>query len=271
MQIKSFLHCIYVLIFLGFLGCATDGRNEQRVAGRHESLTLGERDKPSRAVVLNPALKTEEVLAVSLQFLPEEQQRLLKDGLSPDATVTPITFANGDRGAFVLLGFSSRLSYQLLYRVRGQVVELVEFHEDPVWWGQTCTPDGDQLVVPVLPTFVDVQAPDGKRKRLLKVAVAIHPGTGMFSCGFALLEVTDQGLVSAFDGSEFDVNANPGGSRSTSRFQIITPSGQGPSEILEEGEDCSDYQESSDNFTNCHPRPSRRFRYDGWKFNPVQE
>jgi hypothetical protein len=221
---------------------------------------------------LSPALKTEEVLAVSSQFLPKEQQRLLKDGVSPEATVTPITFANGDRGAFVILGFSSRLSYQLLYRARGDVVALVEFHEEPVAWGQTCKPKGDELVpVPALPAFVDVQAPDGTRKRLLKVAINHHPGTGMFYCGFALREITDQCLVSVFHGTEFGVEAYPGGSRSTARFQIVTPLGQGPSEILEEGEDCRDYQESSDTFTNCHPRPRQRFRYDGWKFNPVQE
>jgi len=162
----------------------------------------------------------------------------LEQGFEYDnANFARIRFPNGDKGAFIAMGFSGIVrGYQFLYRISNDQAELVELIGRGPDWGIRSLQEFEKVDVEFLELVPDI---DGQPKQLLKVTGAGHSGTGLWTDGyFQIIDITDDGIKVIFTGAEAEIDANPGGYHHQYRYQYIDLDGDGGKEIIKEDEEC---------------------------------
>jgi hypothetical protein len=212
---------------------------------------------PSVDLILDP----EKAIAHSYDLL---QYRGLELGFSYDnANYASVHFPNGDRGAFVAIGFSGIVrGYQFLYRIRDDRVELVDLATGDIDWGIRDLQNPYKVGFGFLELFTGI---DKHSKQQLRVIGSGHHGTGLFSDGnFEIIDVTDEGMNVIFSGVEDDV---AGLHEERNRYYYYSDlDADGITEIIRDGEEC-------DSVYNVQPQKMEKtckFVYEIYKFNDVK-
>ena len=212
---------------------------------------------PSVELILDP----EKAIAYSYDLL---QYRGLEHGFSYDnANYASVHFSNGDRGAFVAIGFSGIVrGYQFLYRIRGDQVTLVDLVTGGIDWGiRDLEYSYYKVGIGFLELFTGM---DKHSKQQLRVIGAGHNGTGLFSDGnFEIIDVTDEGMNMIFSGVEDDVT---GAHEERNRYSYSDLDDDGVKEIIQDGEEC----DSVYNAQTQKMEKTCKFVYEIYKFNGVK-
>jgi hypothetical protein len=221
------------------------------------SAPSGEPTKPAPAVILT----REGAIAHSLNLLRDQGV----DWAHDNANLAEVRFPDGDRGAFVAVGFSGiAQGYQFLYRVEGEEVVLVDFISGPIDWGIWSLRDFETVDL----AFPELFPGEGARDReVIQVTGAGHAGTGLWVDGyFEIIEITEQGIRVLFSGAHVSINANPGGYERWYEYAYEDLNGDGVKEIIQSGETCQlERGESGLEKTDCQP-VERVFEFDGVQY-----
>ena len=218
------------------------------------SVPPGESTQPAPATILT----REGAIAHSLNLLREQGI----DWGHDNANFAGVRCPDGDRGAFVAIGFSGiAQGYQFLYRVDDGEVVLADFISGPIDWGIWSLRDFEtvDLIFPDLFPGED----DGDRE-VIEVTGAGHAGTGLWVDGyFKIIEITEQGIRVLFSGAHASINANPDGYERRYEYAYEDLDDDGVKEIIQTGEACQlEPGESGLEKTDCQP-VERVFQFDG--------
>jgi hypothetical protein len=210
--------------------------------------------KPAPAVILT----REGAIAHSLNLLRDQGV----DWGHDNANFAEVRFPDGERGAFVAVGFSGiAQGYQFLYRVEGEEVVLVDFISGPIDWGVWSLRDFERVDLAFPDLFTGEE--DGDRE-VIQVTGAGHAGTGLWLDGyFELIEITEEGIRVLFSGAHGGINANPGGFERRYTYAYEDLDDDRVKEIIQTGEECQlEPGESGLEKTDCQP-VERVFQFDG--------
>lgn len=221
----------------------------------------GESTRPAPAAMLT----REGAIAHSLNLLGEQGV----DWGHDNASFAEVRFADGDRGAFVAIGFSGiAQGYQLLYRIDDGEVILADFVSGPIDWGIWSLQDYE----PVDLAFPDLfPGEENGHREVIQVTGAGHGGTGLWEDGyFEILEITEEGIRILFSGTHASINANPGGYERYYEYAYEDLNDDGVKEIIQTGEECQlepgeSTLESRLQRTDCEP-VERIFQFDGRQY-----
>lgn len=226
------------------------------------SAPSGEPTKPAPAVILT----REGAIAHSLNLLRVQGV----DWAHDNANLAEVRFPDGDRGAFVAVGFSGiAQGYQFLYRVEGEEVVLVDFISGPIDWGVWSLRDFERVDLAFPDLFTGEE--DGDRE-VIQVTGAGHAGTGAWLDGyFEIIEITEEGIHVLFSGAHGSINANPGGFERRYTYAYEDLNDDGVKEIIQTGEECQlEPGESGLEKTDCQP-VERVFQFDGLTYVQREE
>jgi hypothetical protein len=218
--------------------------------------------QPSAAMIL----EREGAIAHSLNLLRDQGV----DWGHDNANFAEVRFPDGERGAFVAVGFSGiAQGYQFLYRVEGEKVVLVDFISGPIDWGVWSLRDFERVDLAFPDLFTGEE--DGDRE-VIQVTGAGHAGTGLWLDGyFELIEITEEGIHVLFSGAHASINANPGGWERHYEYAYEDLDDDGVKEIIQTGEECQlEPGESGLEGTDCEP-VERVFQFDGLTYVQREE
>jgi len=183
-----------------------------------------------------------------------------------NANFAEVRFPDGDRGAFVAVGFSGiAQGYQFLYRVDDEEVVLVDLIRGPIDWGIWSLQDYEAVDLAFPDLFTGQE--DGDRE-VIQVTGAGHAGTGLWLDGyFELIEITEEGIRVLFNGAHTSINANPGGYEQHYEYAYEDLDDDGVKEIIQTGEECNlEFTgESGWEKRDCQP-VDVVFRFDGRQY-----
>jgi hypothetical protein len=218
--------------------------------------------QPSAAMIL----EREGAIAHSLNLLRDQGV----DWGHDNANFAEVRFPDGERGAFVAVGFSGiAQGYQFLYRVEGEKVVLVDFISGPIDWGGWSLRDFERVDLAFPDLFTGEE--DGDRE-VIQVTGAGHAGTGLWLDGyFELIEITEEGIHVLFSGAHASINANPGGWERHYEYAYEDLDDDGVKEIIQTGEECQlEPGESGLEGTDCES-VERVFQFDGLTYVQREE
>ena len=223
-----------------------------------DSVRPGEPTKPAAATILDQ----EGAIAHSLNLLREQAV----DRGHDNANFAEVRFPDGDRGAFVAVGFSDiAQGYQFLYRVDDGEVTLVDFIGGPIDWGIWSLRDFETVGLTFPDLFTGEE--DGDRE-VIQVTGAGHAGRGLWVDGyFEIIEITEEGIHVLLSGAHASINANADGFERRYTYAYEDLDGDGVKEIIQTGEECNlaFRGESGWDKSDCQPADVV-FQFDGRQY-----
>jgi hypothetical protein len=278
-QVKPKLNFLFSVLFL-LVACAQTMPSPTPIPTETSAVSSSSAESSTPVETPLPMPSAQYILDLE-RAIAYSCELLVNKGLEPEldyqgASSTLVRFPSGDQGVFVAIGFVGiARGYQLLYRVHGHQVELVELRGpgavEQHMWGVRSLHDSDLSAVGIehLHLFADAS---GETQEVLRVVGAGHAGTGFWEDGyFEIVYVTDAGIRVVFSGAEAEINVNTQGWHRQYQYEYTDLNVDGNKEIVKTGEECVylwEAQTESLQKTDCHD-VEEIYRYNGTYFASV--